>query len=102
MTTLFEPVLVGRLALRNRLMRSATAERMATRRPARPCLHCASCIDSLLMAAWVSSSPVTSYIARGGKGHPEMAALDRDDLIPVWRDVDRVQRRLPAPKSWSR
>jgi 2,4-dienoyl-CoA reductase-like NADH-dependent reductase (Old Yellow Enzyme family) len=25
------------------------------------------------------------YIDRGGKGHPEMAAFDRDELIPTWR-----------------
>ena len=87
MTTLFEPVLAGRLALRNRLMRSATAERMANPETGTPLPTLRELYRQLADGGVGLIVTGHAYVARGGKGHPEMAALDRDELIPMWRDV---------------
>lgn len=81
MSDLFSPIALGTLFLPNRLVRSATAERMAaaTGRP-RPGL---SRLYRDLSAGGVGLI-ITGhmYVDAGGKCHPEMTAIDDDDLLP--------------------
>lgn len=87
MTLLFEPVSLGGLSLRNRLMRSATAERMAHSETGAPLLTLRELYRSLGEGGVGLIVTGHVYVARNGKAHPEMAAFDRDDLIPQWRNT---------------
>lgn len=87
MTKLFEPVSIGGLPLRNRLMRSATAERMAHPETGAPLPKLRELYRELAEGGVGLIVTGHVYVMRGGKAHPEMAALDRDELIPVWREV---------------
>jgi 2,4-dienoyl-CoA reductase-like NADH-dependent reductase (Old Yellow Enzyme family) len=85
MTLLFEPVSLGRLSLRNRLMRSATAERMAHPESGAPLPSLRELYRQLGEGGVGLIVTGHVYVDRGGRAHPEMAAFDRDDLIPEWR-----------------
>jgi len=87
MPNLFNPITIGSLRLRNRLMRSATAERMAHPRTGAPLPKLAALYRTLGEGGVGLIVTGHVYVAAGGKAHPEMAALDGDALIPAWRDV---------------
>jgi len=79
--SLFEPIRVGSLELPNRIVRSATAERMAEAdgRP-RPELRAlyrdlAEGGVGLIMSGHL-------YVHASGKAHPEMTGIHRDVLVP--------------------
>ncbi len=93
---LFEPVAIGRLHLRNRLMRSATAERMADFESGAPLPTLAALYRTLAEGGVGLIVTGHAYVARGGKAHPEMAALDRDGVIPLWRGVIRPAQEAGA------
>lgn len=95
-TGLFEPAEVGGLRLRNRLMRSATAERMADSDTGAPGPRMAALYRELAEGGVGLIVTGHAYVVRGGKAHPEMAALDRDDLIPLWRDTIRPAQAAGA------
>ncbi len=84
---LFEPVTIGGLRLRNRLMRSATAERMADNATGAPLPKLATLYRDLAEGGVGLIVTGHAYVMRTGKAHPEMAALDSDELIPVWRET---------------
>jgi 2,4-dienoyl-CoA reductase-like NADH-dependent reductase (Old Yellow Enzyme family) len=81
MTLLFTPYKIGSLAMPNRLIRSATAERMASEdgspRPTLADLY-------RRLAAGGVGLIITGhfYIHPNGKAHPEMIGIYSDDLIP--------------------
>jgi 2,4-dienoyl-CoA reductase-like NADH-dependent reductase (Old Yellow Enzyme family) len=87
MPGLFEPISIGSLHLRNRMMRSATAERMADPQSGAPLPKLAELYRELALGGIGLIVTGHIYVDRGGKAHPEMAALDSNDLIPAWRDV---------------
>ena len=84
MDKLFSEGRVGSLVLPNRLIRSATAERMAT--PAG--LVTEPMIDLYRALAAGGAGLIIaghSYIRADGRAGPTMSALDRDETIPGWR-----------------
>lgn len=93
---LFEATEVGGLRLRNHLMRSATAERMADFDTGAPLPKMTALYRDLAEGGAGLIVTGHAYVTRGGKAHPEMAALDRDDLIPLWRNVIRPAQDLGA------
>lgn len=86
MSSLFEETRIGDMTLKNRLIRSATWEGLATSDGA--------CTDQLVafisrlaeggMGLIISSF---TYVLPGGKGLPKMGGLDRDDYIPGYRKM---------------
>ncbi len=84
MPDLFEPITCGGLRLRNRLMRSATAERMAHPVTGAPLPKLAALYTTLAHGGVGLIVTGHTYVAAGGKAHPEMAGLDDDSLIPAW------------------
>ncbi|MFN2202059.1 MAG: hypothetical protein ACK2UO_12680 [Caldilineaceae bacterium] len=87
MTMLFEPVSIGRLSLRNRMMRSATAERMADPNTGVPFGTLRELYRELANGGVGLIVTGHAYVARSGRAHPEMSALDRDEMIPAWRET---------------
>lgn len=86
MPSLFEETQINNLTLKNRLVRSATWEGLATEDGA--------CSDQLVafisylaeggMGLIISSF---TYVLPGGRGLPKMAGLDRDDYIPGYEKM---------------
>ena len=87
MPDLFDPITIGGLRLRNRLMRSATAERMAHPQTGAPLPKLAAFYRTLGEGGVGLIVTGHVYIAANGKAHPEMAGMYDDALIPVWRAV---------------
>ena len=87
MSILFSPITVGSLTLRNRLMRSATAERLADPNNGAPLPKLAQLYRELAEGGIGLIVTGHVYVDRRGKAHPEMAALDNDALIPRWREI---------------
>ncbi len=96
MPRLFEPIEIGRLSLRNRVMRSATAERMTDRVTGAPLPKLRQLYTELAEneVALIVTGHV--YVLRGGKAHQEMAAFDDDSLIPIWRETIAPAQALGA------
>ena len=86
---LFEPAFVGQLTVRNRLMRSATAERVADPVTGAPGARQAEMYRKLAEGGTGLIVTGHAYIERPGKAHPEMASIADDSLIPLWREVIR-------------
>jgi 2,4-dienoyl-CoA reductase-like NADH-dependent reductase (Old Yellow Enzyme family) len=91
MSVLFSPAKIGNLELPNRLIRSATAECMASDDNGAP--------REQLKALWVELAKggvgliITGhmYVHPSGKAHPEMMGIYSDDLVPGLMDcVDAV------------
>ena len=84
---LFSPVLIGSLELKNRLVRSATAERLATE-PAGQATPALAALYSGLARGGVGLI-VTGHacVAAQGKAHPEMLGADSDELISGLRTL---------------
>lgn len=96
MSRLFQPTTIGKLALRNRTMRSATAERMSDLHTGVPLPKLGQLYVELAQGGVGLIVTGHAYIARSGKAHPEMAALDDDSLIPIWREVIAPAQALGA------
>ena len=78
---LFEPGLVGQLEVRNRLMRSATAERLADAVTGAPSAKQAEMYKKLAEGGIGLIVTGHAYVERPGKAHPEMASIADDSLI---------------------
>jgi 2,4-dienoyl-CoA reductase-like NADH-dependent reductase (Old Yellow Enzyme family) len=89
MSSLFEPVTIGNLQLRNRLMRSATAERMSDPETGSPLPRLGAMYAALAEGGVGLIVTGHAYVERGGKAHPEMSSIASDDVIPAWREVTR-------------
>jgi len=86
---LFEPGLIGNLELPNRLVRSATAEKMADPSGAPlPKLH--DLYSELAQGGVGLIITGHLYIDEGGKCHPEMTGIHRDELIPDLKKLTRT------------
>ncbi|MDF1512213.1 MAG: NADH:flavin oxidoreductase [Anaerolineae bacterium] len=87
MAELFEPVTIGTLTIRNRMMRSATAERVANPQDGTPSAKQQKMYVDLAEGGIGLIVTGHAYVERQGKGHPEMASMATDAVIPAWRDV---------------
>ena len=87
MSVLFQPAMIGSLEIKNRIVRSATAERLAddfTGIP-KPSLE-----DLWINLARGGSGLIISghmYIHPSGKCHPEMTGIHSDEVIPIFQDI---------------
>jgi 2,4-dienoyl-CoA reductase-like NADH-dependent reductase (Old Yellow Enzyme family) len=87
MSQLFTPGRIGTLEIPNRIIRSATAERLAIDKDGRP--------TKGLKDLWVELAKggtgliITGhmFVHESGKCHPEMTGIHRDDLVPELGDV---------------
>jgi 2,4-dienoyl-CoA reductase-like NADH-dependent reductase (Old Yellow Enzyme family) len=79
---LFSPVRIGRLELGNRLVRSATAERLATEPIGRATPALASLLSGLARGGVGLIISGHAYVAPRGKAHPEMLSAHCDEMIP--------------------
>jgi 2,4-dienoyl-CoA reductase-like NADH-dependent reductase (Old Yellow Enzyme family) len=81
MTTLFEPGKIAKLELSNRLVRSATAERMADHE-GRPRPQLVKFYEELARGGIGLIITGHMYVHPSGKAHPEMTGIYKDNLIP--------------------
>lgn len=84
MTTLFERGRIGSLELSNRVIRSATAERMA-HSDGRPRPELQDLYRELAAGGVGLIITGHMFVHPSGKVHPEMTGIDNDDLIPDLR-----------------
>ena len=96
MPELFDPITIGSLTLRNRLMRSATAERMADPITGAPQPRLQALYRTLAEGGVGLIVTGHATILPSGKAHPEMAAMDDDALIPTWRETIRPAQEAGA------
>ncbi len=96
MSNLFELVSAGRLALRNRLMRSATAERMTHPESGQPLSKQGAMYAALAQGGVGLIVTGHAYVERGGKAHPEMASIASDEVVAAWREVIRPAQEAGA------
>jgi 2,4-dienoyl-CoA reductase-like NADH-dependent reductase (Old Yellow Enzyme family) len=82
MSLLFTSAKIGTLTLPNRLVRSATAERMADAE-GRPRPQLVQLYRELARGGVGLIIAGHMYVHPSGKCHPEMTAIDSDDLIPA-------------------
>lgn len=78
---LFDPIRIGKLSLRNRLVRSATAEMMSDE-VGRPLPQMAELYRALARGGVGLLITGHMYVHASGKAHPGMAGVYSDDLIP--------------------
>jgi 2,4-dienoyl-CoA reductase-like NADH-dependent reductase (Old Yellow Enzyme family) len=93
---LFDPIAIGNLTIRNRIMRSATAESMADPENGKPLPKLADVYAALARGGVGLIVTGHAYIERGGKAHPEMASIATDELIPAWRTAIRPAQQAGA------
>lgn len=92
---LFSPTTIGNLELPNRLMRSATAERLSDPETGAPLPELAPMYATLAPGIGLI---VTGHacVEPAGKAHPQMSSIADDDLIPVWRETIRPAQEAGA------
>lgn len=92
----FEPLELGTITLRNRIVRSATAERLASEVEGAPWPQLAVLYEEL--AAGGAGTIVTGhcYVERDGKAHQEMASLAKDSLVDTWAATIAPAKQLGA------
>jgi 2,4-dienoyl-CoA reductase-like NADH-dependent reductase (Old Yellow Enzyme family) len=79
---LFSPIQIGTLKLDNRLVRSATAERMATEPIGRATPTLAALLGGLARGGVGLIISGHAYVSPKGKAHPEMLSAHCDEMIP--------------------
>jgi 2,4-dienoyl-CoA reductase-like NADH-dependent reductase (Old Yellow Enzyme family) len=79
---LFSPVRIGNLELKNRLVRSATAERLATEPIGRATPALANLYRELARGGVGLIVTGHAFVAAEGKAHPEMLSAHCDEMIP--------------------
>lgn len=89
MSLLFTPGKIGTLTLQNRLVRSATAERMADA-DGRPLPKMKALYDELVRGGVGLIITGHIYVHPSGKCHPEMTGIYTDNLIPDLADLTRI------------
>lgn len=93
---LFAPITVGSLTLRNRLMRSATAERLADPATGAPRPEQGALYEALARGGVGLIVTGHAYVERAGQAHPEMASIADDAVIPAWRAAVAPAQALGA------
>jgi 2,4-dienoyl-CoA reductase-like NADH-dependent reductase (Old Yellow Enzyme family) len=91
-STLFTPGRIGALALPNRLVRSATAERMADA-DGRPKPRLAQIYQELARGGVGLIITGHMYVHPSGKAHPEMTGIHSDELIPSLAELADAAHR---------
>lgn len=86
MSSLFTPAKIGSLEIPNRIIRSATAERMASNLDGSPRKQLKSLWVALAKGGTGLIISGHMYVHPSGKCHPEMTGLYSDDLIPSLKD----------------
>jgi 2,4-dienoyl-CoA reductase-like NADH-dependent reductase (Old Yellow Enzyme family) len=94
---LFSPFTIGSLAMRNRLVRSATAERLADPITGAPNERMQAMYLALALGGVGTIITGHAYVHLNGKCHPEMSSISEDSLIRSWREVI-----LPAQQAGAR
>ena len=87
MSLLFTPKSIGTLTVPNRIMRSATAERMADDQDGRLLLPVFPLYRALAEGGTGLIVSGHMYVHPGGKAHPEMTGVYSDDLLPGLRKM---------------
>lgn len=97
MPRLFDPITVGSLQLRNRIMRSATTQGMGHAKTGSPLPGLAA--HYLALAEGGVGLIVTghAYVARSGQSHPNQLSIASDEVIPAWREAIRPAQEAGAP-----
>jgi 2,4-dienoyl-CoA reductase-like NADH-dependent reductase (Old Yellow Enzyme family) len=93
---LFDPMTIGSLTIRNRIMRSATAERLADPETGKPLPRLGEMYEALARGGVGLIVTGHAYVERGGKAHPEMASIADDTMILAWREVVRPAQNAGA------
>jgi 2,4-dienoyl-CoA reductase-like NADH-dependent reductase (Old Yellow Enzyme family) len=88
--SLFSPISIGRLELKNRLVRSATAECLATEPEGWATPALAGLYGDLARGGIGLIITGHAYVVGGGKCHPEMLGAYADELIPRLRSLAEV------------
>lgn len=96
MTLLFEPICIGALQIPNRIMRSATAEKMADPQTGVPLPPLGDLYRVLAEGGVGLIVTGHSYIERQGKAHAEMTSIAEDCTISAWREVIRPAQAVGA------
>lgn len=91
---LFEPAEIGGLSLRNRIMRSATAEFVAHPETGAPTERQRNLYEDLAAGGVGLIVTGHAYVARSGKAHPCMASMATDGVIPAWRHAIAAAQAL--------
>jgi 2,4-dienoyl-CoA reductase-like NADH-dependent reductase (Old Yellow Enzyme family) len=87
---LFTPARIGNLELKNRLVRSATAERLATDPVGRATPALAAFYGELARGGVGLIITGHAYVSPAGKAHPEMLSVHCDQMIPGLSDLTRA------------
>ncbi len=96
MPDLFDSLIIGTMTIRNHLMRSATAERMSNPEDGTPSAGMQAMYKRLADGGIGLIVTGHAYVERQGKGHPEMASIASDALIPAWREIITPAQRAGA------
>jgi 2,4-dienoyl-CoA reductase-like NADH-dependent reductase (Old Yellow Enzyme family) len=86
---LFDEVKIGEMSMRNRMIRSATAEMLADEN-GRPLPELAALYRDLASGEVGLIVTGHMYVHPTGKAHPGMMAIDRDELVPRLEDLTRA------------
>ncbi|MBN1584646.1 MAG: NADH:flavin oxidoreductase [Anaerolineae bacterium] len=86
MSTLFQPIKIGTLDVKNRFVRSATAESLSDER-GHPLPELADMYCALAKGGVGLIVTGHAYVDPGGRCHRKMAGIYSDDLIPDWSKV---------------
>ncbi|MCR4406874.1 MAG: NADH:flavin oxidoreductase [Anaerolineae bacterium] len=89
---IFEPGHIGSLELKNRLVRSATSERMADEagRPEPPMVEMYTALAQGGVGLIITGH---AYVHPSGKAHPAMTSVYDDDLIPALQALSEAVHR---------
>lgn len=96
MSQLFEPIEIGKLSLRNRLIRSATAERLSDLITGAPTPALGAMYRRLAEGGIGLLVTGHACVEMQGRAHPKMSAIDHDDLVPAWREIIRPAQAAGA------
>lgn len=96
MTCLFESLTAGRLSVRNRIMRSATAEIRSDPDTGLPGESLQAVYRALAAGGVGLIVTGHAYVDRVGKAHGRMSSIAEDVAIPAWRETIRPAQQLGA------
>lgn len=90
MPRLFDPITVGSLQLRNRIMRSATNQNLADAKTGSPLPGLAGHYRALAEGGVGLIVTGHAYVTRSGQSHGNQLSIASDDVISAWRECPYV------------
>ena len=96
MPGLFDPIDIGSLSLRTRIMRSATAERLGHPETGAPLPQLADLYRALAEGEVGLIVTGHAYVERSGQPHPEQCSIADDAVIADWRTTIRPAQEAGA------